>query len=44
MIIDSDIIYGYIDIGLYDTIGDMISAACGSIIFIGIFKLKETPN
>lgn len=46
MKIGDDIIDGYIDIGLYDTIEDMICAVCGSIIFIVIFKnkLKEAPN
>lgn len=40
-IIGDDIIRGYIDIGLYDTIGDMICAVVGSIVFIGILNLKE---
>lgn len=40
-IISDDIIRGYIDIGLYDTIGDMICAVVGSIVFIGILNLKE---
>lgn len=34
------IINGYLDIGLYDTIGDMICAVVGSIIFIIIYKIK----
>ena len=42
MTICNDIIRGYIDIGLYDTIGDMVCEVVGSIIFIVIFKLKET--
>lgn len=33
--------YGYIDIGLYDTMEDMICAVFGSIIFIIIGKVKE---
>ena len=37
----TDVIDGYIDIGLYDTIDDMICAVGGSIIFIVIYKLKE---
>ena len=35
------IVNGYIDIGLYDTIGDMICAVIGSIVFIIIFKLNS---
>lgn len=31
---------GYLDIGLYDTISDMICAVVGSIIFIIMYKLK----
>lgn len=32
---------GYLDIGLYDTIWDMICAVFGSLLFIIIYKLKE---
>lgn len=32
---------GYIDIGLYDTIDDMVCAVFGSLLFIIIYKLKE---
>lgn len=32
---------GYLDIGLYDTIGDMICAVVGSILFIIVDRLKE---
>ena len=31
-------INGYIDIGLYDTISDMICAICGSLLFIIIWR------
>lgn len=32
---------GYLDIGLYDTIEDMICAVFGSILFILMYKMKE---
>ena len=41
MKIDNIIVDGYVDIGLYDTMEDMICAAAGSILFIIIIKLKE---
>ena len=31
---------GYLDIGLYDTIGDMICTVVGSFIFIVIMKKR----
>lgn len=43
MKIGDDTVDGYLDIGLYDTIDDMICATCGSIIFIVMFK-KKLPN
>lgn len=35
------IVYGYVDIGLYDTIEDMVCALFGSLLFIIIGKVKE---
>lgn len=34
-------IYGYIDIGLYDTIEDMMCAVFGSLLFIILGRVKE---
>lgn len=41
MTIGNYIINGYLDIGLYDTIEDMICAVIGSILFIVLYNLKE---
>ena len=40
MKIGNTIIDGYLDIGLYDTIEDMICAVVGSILFIIIYKVN----
>lgn len=41
MVIGDYTINGYLDIGLYDTIGDMICAVFGSILYIIIDRIKE---
>lgn len=41
MTIGDYIIDGYLDIGLYDTMEDIICAVLGSLFFIIIFKIKE---
>lgn len=41
MMIGDTLFDGYVDIGLYDTIFDMISAVFGSIIYILYYKIKE---
>lgn len=35
------VVNGYLDIGLYDTMGDIICAIVGSLIFIFMIKIKE---
>lgn len=41
MTIGNYTIDGYLDIGLYDTVEDMICAVVGSLLFIVIYKVKE---
>ena len=41
MKIGDTVVNGYIDIGLYDTIEDMICATLGSIVFIISGKLRK---
>ena len=41
---DSFIINGYLDIGLYDTIEDMICAVIGSVLCLCIMKKKKLLN